>query len=353
MDGTALKGYYGTDRVCPTNLVGSCVNDFKFIAIYEASGLKSYEDGIIGLWSGNTNSLTYDSTQMFVPEMVTDSTITDKVFSWYMSGLAGKTYIDFGTPNSAIYDAAELIWIPIESNDYWWTSKITGIRWTKNSNDSVEYKYPEAKALTDTGSSCIIGPEKEVNYFKYTILNTIPGVETHDSWGYQFDCSASTATALPSFELLYGGYWFEILPEDYIIEFNKSTNKCAVCFSAYSTVDYWILGDVFMRNLYSIHDYTTKKMGFVPYTGSSKKAVTLATSTPTTSPPDVTVNVETLIFGLTVSEFLIVAVGVAVVVGIVVLIYFLCFLANKQLKASSSEKKKTSEETDQVIVLLP
>ena len=162
LDGTSLNGYIGTDRICPTKWLTSCVNNFKFAAIFSESGLQSWMDGIIGLWSGNIDDPSYDRTQMFVPEMVTDSTITDKVFSWYMSAEAGRTYIDFGTPNSAIYNAAELIWLPIVSNNYWWTNKITGLRWTKNSNDNVEYRISEANAITDTGSSCIAGPGEEV-----------------------------------------------------------------------------------------------------------------------------------------------------------------------------------------------
>jgi len=62
MDGTSLKGYYGTDRVCPVNNSQSCVTDFKFVAIYQATGLRDYEDGIIGLWSGNTSSGSYDKS---------------------------------------------------------------------------------------------------------------------------------------------------------------------------------------------------------------------------------------------------------------------------------------------------
>jgi len=154
---------------------------------------------------------------MFILEMAIDNAITEKKFSWYMSGLSGSTYIDFGAPNTAVYDASNLIKMSIKSDNYHWTNTITGIRWKTNSNDKTEYKFTEKNALTDTGSSCIIGPASEVNYFKNTILNMIPNVETHSSWSYQFDCSDSSATALPSFELLFGGYWFEVLPEDYII----------------------------------------------------------------------------------------------------------------------------------------
>lgn len=123
------------------------------------------------MWSGNKDGLSSQANQMFIPEMVTDSTITEKVFSWYMSNEAGKTYIDFGTPNSSVYDNAKLIYIPILSSNDFWTNKIKGLRWSKNSNDNTEYKFNESNALTDTGSSCIIGPSKDVEYFRNTILN--------------------------------------------------------------------------------------------------------------------------------------------------------------------------------------
>ena len=91
-------------------------------------------------------------------------------------------------------------------------------------------------------------------------------------------------------------------------------------------------------------------MGFVPYTGSSKKAAIKATSEPHIS----FIIPETLVFGWTVTEFLVITISFAIIIGILVLVYILCFVANKQLNSSSLlEKKKTSEDTDQVIVLLP
>ena len=51
---------------------------------------------------------------------------------------------------------------------------------------------------------------------------------------------------------------------------------------------YWLLGDVFMRGWYNIHDHTTDggRMGFVPFSGSSKTAPEEKTSDPTTSGPE-------------------------------------------------------------------
>jgi len=121
---------------------------------------------------------------MIIPEMVADSTITEKVFSWYLSNEAGKSYIDFGAPNSSVYKSSELIYMPIKSDSDYWTSSIKGVRWSTNSNEKTEYKVTERNALTDTGSSCITGPAGDIEYLRNTILNLIPGVSEHDGWSY-------------------------------------------------------------------------------------------------------------------------------------------------------------------------
>lgn len=127
----------------------------------------------------------------------------------------------------------------------------------------------------------------------------------------------------------------EVLPVDYIISFNKGTNMCAVCLTPYSSFDYWILGSVFMRNLYSIHDYDNKRMGFVPFTGSVKKAATLATTVPTANLPDVALLInETRIFGLTVTEFVVLVVLLSVMIAAIVFIVLFCFQTNHLLRSA-------------------
>lgn len=48
---------------------------------------------------------------------------------------------------------------------------------------------------------------------------------------------------------------------------------CALCLGD-SGADYWILGDVFLRGWYSIHDLDNMKMGFVPHATSVKAVPT-------------------------------------------------------------------------------
>ena len=81
---------------------------------------------------------------------------------------------------------------------------------------------------------------------------------------------------MPSFEILFGDYWFEVLPEDYVTDIENGQNQCSVCIRGGS--DMWMLGDVFLRGLYSIHDHEDMRMGFVPHAGSTKSAPSARTT---------------------------------------------------------------------------
>jgi len=55
-------------------------------------------------------------------------------------------------------------------------------------------------------------------------------------------------------EFLIDGHWFEVLPEDYVFNFdNFGTKLCTLCIIG-TDVEYWLMGDAFLRGWYSIHD---------------------------------------------------------------------------------------------------
>lgn len=122
LGGTALYGKLAYDTVCPNPDTNSCASNFKFVAISTASGLKDYKDGIIGLWSGNKSSYT-DEEEMIMHKMVADSTITEKVFSLYLTNQSSSSYIDFGAPNTAVMsDENAIVWIDILSENLYWSA---------------------------------------------------------------------------------------------------------------------------------------------------------------------------------------------------------------------------------------
>ena len=153
---------------------------------------------------------------MIMTGMGTDSDIAEKVFSYYLTGLSGQSYLDFGTPNSSVYTDG-VIYIDILSENYWWSSNLTGFRWK---GESTAYAISTGSfALTDTGSSCIVGPSGEADVIMRNILSVVEQstkLYVDAGWNYIFSCP--DVSTLPSFELIYGGYWFEVLPEDYLID---------------------------------------------------------------------------------------------------------------------------------------
>ena len=130
--------------------------------------------------------------------------------------------------------ASDILWLSILSEDYWWSQYITGFKWGSTMNDSTEHKIDTISALTDTGTSCIIGPTSAIASIRNTILNLATNVSTSSSWDYLFDCSSKSS--FPEFELLYGGYWFKVTADDYTIEVSSSSSTCALCLSAYDNL---------------------------------------------------------------------------------------------------------------------
>ena len=272
------------------------------------------------MWSGNEVGLQEKySRALFVPEMVKDGSITESVFSFHLSGLTGQSYLDFGTPNPAAMkgDPSEIIYIPNQSNQVYWQNEVTGFRFTSNADNTADQAFTKADALTDTGASCISGPSSDVEKITdgiWSAIGKFTTVESSSGWGQQFSCAGVQFSDLPSFELLFGGRWFLVDPEDYVIEFNTFSKKCSICFTA-GNQDYWILGDVFLRGWYAIHDFTNQRMGFIPQAGTTK-------TTPTTGSIEVD---DGLIAGLEPEVFWFLVGVMVFVVFTVLLIVAFCF----------------------------
>ena len=102
--------------------------------------------------------------------------------------------------------------------------------------------------------------------------------------------------------------------------------SCSLCLSGYTTVNYWILGDAFMRGWYNIHDHTNKRMGFVPLaTGSTKQVPSRATSAPTTPLPLADTGVAATILGVDARVFIVMVTFLVVASCAAVFICIFCY----------------------------
>lgn len=124
--------------------------------------------------------------------------------------------------------------------------------------------------MTDTGTSCTYIPQE---YYQ-PILDKIvklseAGAEAYYDYYGDLTVNCDLISQFPTISFLFGGYWMEMLPEDYFVEWE---GECWACLGSNDYGSDWILGDTFLRGFYSTHDHTNKRFGFAPHSESTKKA---------------------------------------------------------------------------------
>lgn len=159
-------------------------------------------------------------------------------------------------------EGTKISWIDVVDDDYWWTNFITGVKFGKEA-----YSTPIAYALTDTGTSCTYVPSSFFNEFEAKVLENVDLKVDSDGYAY-FSCDE--LDNLPKIELLFGGYWMQMIPEDYVLPFERRGN-CGLCIFDGENEE-WLLGSSFLRGFYAAHDHASKRFGFAPHSRSSKKA---------------------------------------------------------------------------------
>jgi hypothetical protein len=154
-------------------------------------------------------------------------------------------------------DPSKTVWLDILDDPYWgyfWADYLTGFSF---SNTKDVWSFNPTPAITDSGSSCLVGPKSGIQTIERNVLKDVEIDFVDSDWGNVFSCSRYLkAGRLPNIQLKYGGYWFDVLPEDYVLDFDY--DQCALCFNKQSE-DMWILGDVFMRGWYHMHDYDSHR----------------------------------------------------------------------------------------------
>jgi len=113
-------------------------------------------------------------------------------------------------------------------------------------------------SIIDTGTSLIVGPPDAVTQFYAAIPGSKDASSTLGTGFYTFPCSSP-----PAVSLSFGGVSFDVIPDAFNIGAESSGSpNCVGGITASSDVEYWIVGDVFLRGVYTAFDKGNSRVGF-------------------------------------------------------------------------------------------
>uniref|UniRef100_A0A8C4RKE7 pepsin A n=1 Tax=Erpetoichthys calabaricus TaxID=27687 RepID=A0A8C4RKE7_ERPCA len=228
----AMSGILGYDTVT----VGSIVDTNQIFGLSKnepGSFLYYVEfDGILGL---AYPSISASGATPVFDNMMSEGLVSQDLFSFYLSrnGQEGSV-VTFGGVDPAYYTGS-IHWIPLSSETYW---QIT-VQNVKVKGQVVACVYG-CEAIVDTGTSLLVGDSNNIN----NIL----------AW-YSVNCN--NIGSMPDVTFVINGVEFALPASAYVMQ---SSSMVDVGPSGHPH-ELWILGDVFIREWYSIFDRANNMVG--------------------------------------------------------------------------------------------
>ncbi|XP_059184619.1 pepsin A-like [Centropristis striata] len=200
-------------------------------------------DGILGL---AFPGLSHEGDTPIFDNLWNQGKLPQNMFSMYLSSSVEGSMLILGGTDSSYYTGS-IKWIPLYQATNFWNIQITSI--TINGNTVA--CSGSCVATVDSGTSFIVGPEKDIN----NINGWLGGFtdQYHEAL-----VSCSTTHLLPDVVFNINGYSFNLPPSAFIV---KAASECRTGFSSAQDPT-WILGEVFMRQFYSVFDISNNRVGF-------------------------------------------------------------------------------------------
>lgn len=211
-------------------------------------------DGILGL------SMNKGTTDPFMAAMLEKKEIAAKVFSISLSRHSdgfNNGQITFGGVDPTQF-TGDISYSPISpgANGEW------AIAMEDIGHDGKSAGIKGRDAIIDTGTSMAFGKPEDVAAFHKTII----GATTEDNITYAVPCSTKPIT------VKFGGLAYNIPAKDWQMAWNETT-----CYSNVMGIDSakgkWLMGDMFLKNVYAVFDIGQSRIGFaakVPPPATSK-----------------------------------------------------------------------------------
>lgn len=242
----AVSGVFAQDTVTLADDIQ--VQDQKFAVIHDAAGMGiaytfSYFDGILGL---GFDSISVGGVKTVFHNAIDQGQVEKPMFAFYLGNNADGE-LTFGGYDEDKFVGEELTWVPLSDATYW-----------RINMDGVQiglFSVGSTDAIVDSGTSLITGPSKDILAIALEI-----GAKPTLTGQYTIDCEQ--VESIPDITWKINGNDYVLPGKSLVIQ------SAGMCIFAMMGMDFpkpgpqWILGDVFMREYYTVFDYEEKRIGF-------------------------------------------------------------------------------------------
>ncbi|KAF7503962.1 hypothetical protein GJ744_002987 [Endocarpon pusillum] len=223
-------------------------------------------DGILGLGRDSSNRL---GTPTLMDIMASQRLLKANLFGVHLfrnGDGANDGQITFGAPDSSKF-SGKLSYIDSVATDGLWEIPSDGA-----GVDGQSLGLTGKTAIIDTGTSYILMPLKDAQ----ALHAKLPGSENNGE-AFTIPCD----TNLPV-QFTFSGVTYDVSPKDYVGKPVKAGKMCASNIVGQQSFgpDTWLLGDVFLKNVYTVFDFDKDRIGF----GIKSAAAAAAPSSSSTSP---------------------------------------------------------------------
>lgn len=185
--------------------------------------------------------------------LVESGQLQEAVFGVKLSATPGASELYLGGTNTALYQQDNLSYTPVIDAGYWEVKLDQIVR------AGVPVGQLEAKSIIDTGTTLIVtDTETAASYFA-----GIPGVASYYEESevlYSIPCD-TIANYAPT--LTFGGHPFTVSGNTFNLgPTEEGSSDCLAGVAGAEDIDFWIVGDVFLQNVYSIYDVGRLQVGF-------------------------------------------------------------------------------------------
>ncbi|KAF9221253.1 Asp-domain-containing protein [Gyrodon lividus] len=245
-DGSTVSGEQHSDTV---SIVGLTATSQTLGAASEySSGFESSQfpaDGLMGMAFQSLSD--YNASPVF-QSLVSQGQTDEAVFAFKLATSGSELHI--GGTNPALY-TGDFSYADVTQEGYWEVNM-----------DSVDGNgqtvLSDVDCIIDTGTTLIVGMPSDVA----TLYQAIGGTDASDTVGegyYTFPCDS-----VPSVSLTFGGTSFPISPETFNLgTVSSGSSDCVGGIVGQDTgSSFWIIGDVFLANVYTAFDVGNSRVGF-------------------------------------------------------------------------------------------